>query len=71
VEDALTNPGSATAIANGAGATVTRALTAIFAAWICDGRTHLTSVPGTPTAMLIVGRSRTRSTNSPTPRGTR
>jgi hypothetical protein len=31
VEDALGNPGAATAISNGAGATVTRALTAIYA----------------------------------------
>ena len=45
VEDALTNPGAATAIANGAGATVTRALTAILAPYgaVTDELTYVGS----------------------------
>jgi starch-binding outer membrane protein, SusD/RagB family len=45
VEDALTNPGAASAIANGAGATVTRALTAIFAPYgaVTDELTYVGS----------------------------
>lgn len=48
VEDALTNPGAATAIANGAGATVTRALTAIFAPYgtVTDEFTYVGSRDG-------------------------
>ncbi len=45
VEDALGNPGSATAIANGAGATVTRGLTAILAPYgaVTDELTYVGS----------------------------
>src|SRR5688572_9814672 len=45
VEEALTNPGAATAIANGAGATVTRALTAILAPYgaVTDELTYVGS----------------------------
>ena len=45
VEDALTNPGAATAIANGAGATLTRALTAIYAPYgaVTDELTYVGS----------------------------
>ena len=45
VEDALTNPGAATAIANGAGATVTRALTAVLAPYgaVTDELTYVGS----------------------------
>ena len=45
VEDALTNPGAATAIANGSGATVTRALTAILAPYgaVTDELTYVGS----------------------------
>jgi len=45
VEDALTNPGAAGAIANGAGATVTRALTAILAPYgaVTDELTYVGS----------------------------
>ena len=45
VEEALSNPGSATAIANGAGATVTRALTAILAPYgaVTDELTYVGS----------------------------
>jgi starch-binding outer membrane protein, SusD/RagB family len=45
VEDALTNPGAATAIANGAGATVTRALTAILSPYgaVTDELTYVGS----------------------------
>jgi hypothetical protein len=45
VEDALANPGAATAIANGAGATVTRALTAILAPYgaVTDELTYVGS----------------------------
>jgi starch-binding outer membrane protein, SusD/RagB family len=45
VEDALTNPGAATAIANGAGATVTRAMTAILAPYgaVTDELTYVGS----------------------------
>ena len=45
VEDALTNAGAATAIANGAGATVTRALTAILAPYgaVTDELTYVGS----------------------------
>jgi hypothetical protein len=45
VEDALSNPGAATAIANGAGATVTRALTAMFAPYgsVTDELTYVGS----------------------------
>lgn len=45
VEDALTNPGAAEAIANGAGATVTRALTAIYAPYgaVSDELTYVGS----------------------------
>jgi starch-binding outer membrane protein, SusD/RagB family len=45
VEDALGNPGAATAIANGAGATVTRALTAILAPYgaVTDELTYVGS----------------------------
>ncbi len=45
VEDALANPGAAEAIANGAGATVTRALTAIYAPYgaVTDELTYVGS----------------------------
>lgn len=45
VEDALNNPGAAEAIANGAGATVTRALTAIYAPYgaVSDELTYVGS----------------------------
>ena len=45
VEDALTNPGAATAIANGAGATVTRAYTAILSPYgaVTDELTYVGS----------------------------
>ena len=45
VEEALTNPGAASAIANGAGATVTRALTAILAPYgaVTDELTYVGS----------------------------
>jgi hypothetical protein len=45
VEDALTNPGAATAIANGAGASVTRALTAMFSPYgaVTDELTYVGS----------------------------
>src|SRR5512134_2330811 len=45
VEDALANPGAATALANGAGATVTRALTAILSPYgaVTDELTYVGS----------------------------
>jgi len=48
VEEALSNPGAATAIANGAGATVTRALTALFAPYgaVTDELTYVGSRDG-------------------------
>jgi starch-binding outer membrane protein, SusD/RagB family len=48
VEDALTNPGAASAIANGAGATVTRALTAVLAPYgaVTDELTYVGSRDG-------------------------